>query len=82
MRIMHKYILRRRKLHLYSSSRRRLDVRFDDVGTFDDDGGDDSVLDFFLSRFNFKRFDVPGGVGSCFEIEIQESGETFGRTIR
>ena len=60
-----------------------MDVRFDDVGTFDDDGGDDSVLDFFLSRsisecsdvlarFNSERSDVPGGVGSCFKIGIQE----------
>ena len=62
-----------------------MDARFDDVGTFDDDGGDDSVLDFFLSRsisecsdvlarFNSERSDVPGGVGSCFEIGTQEIG--------
>ena len=60
-----------------------LNVRFDDAGTFDDDVGDDSVLDFFLSRsisecsnvlarFNSECFDVPGGVRSCFEIGTQE----------
>ena len=45
---------------------RRLDVRLDD-NDLNNDG-------FFLSRFNFKRFDVPGGVGSCFEIGTQEIG--------
>ena len=67
---------------------RCLNVRFDD-----DDSGDDVFFPFFLSRsnsersdvltrFDSERSDVPGGVGSCFEIGTQERLEMFERTIR